>query len=32
MFRIFCGDTLIKSYDEGAALIYNLKITLRDSQ
>ena len=26
MFRIFCGDTLIDSYSEGASIIFSVNI------
>lgn len=31
LFRILCGDRLISSYEEGAALIFSLKLVFKDS-
>lgn len=32
MFRLFCGDRLIKSYDEGAGLIFSLVISFSSEE
>ncbi len=31
MFRLFCGDTLITSYEEGAGLILSMQVNFSDS-
>jgi len=30
MFRLFCGDSLIDSYTEGAFLVFSVKISFAD--